>query len=64
MAVDRRCGDDPANRVRVVDEILTKGLARSKIEFFRQVPYLGPPEKPNRQDAPTLPLHTGQAPQP
>jgi hypothetical protein len=47
-----------------VNEILAKGLAGSKVEFFRQVPYLGPPEKPNRQDAPTLPLHTGQAPQP
>ena len=26
--------------------------------------YLGSPEKPNRQRAPTLPLHTGHAPQP
>ena len=64
MAVDPRRRHDPTNGVGVVNEVLAKRLAGPEVEFFRQMPYLGPPEKPNRQDAPTLPLHTGQAPHP
>ena len=64
MAVDPRRRNDATNGIRIVYEVLTKRLTRPEVEFLSQVSYLGPPEEPNRQDAPTLPLHTGQAPQP
>ena len=40
---------DAAHGVGVVDEVLAERLTRPEVEFLRQVPYLGPPEQPNRQ---------------
>ena len=63
MAVDTGRRHNPAHGVGIMNEVLAEGLARPKVEVFGQVPYLGPPEQSDRQDAP-IPLHTGQAPQP
>ena len=62
VTVDAGRRHDATNCVRIVNEVLAKRLPRAKVQFLRQMPYLGPPEQSNRQDVPTLPLHTGHAP--
>ena len=44
VPVDAGRRNDAANSVGVVDEVLAERLARPEVDFFRQVPYLGPPE--------------------
>ena len=61
---------DPGGRnhtshgVGVVHEVLAVGLTRPEVEFFREVPNFGTAQQSDSQDVPTLPLHTGHAPQP
>ncbi|SHW14082.1 Uncharacterised protein [Mycobacteroides abscessus subsp. abscessus] len=55
---------DPANGVGVMNEILAQRLRRSEIEILGQLSDLGTAEQPDGQRAPTLALHTGQAPHP
>ena len=64
VAVDPGRRHDAAHGVGVMDEVLAERLPRPEVKFLGQMPDLGAPEEPNRQRAPTLPLHTGQAPQP
>ena len=64
VAVDPGCRHDPANGIGVMNEVLAERLTWSEVQFLRQMSDLGATEEPNRQRAPTLPLHTGQAPHP
>src|SRR4051812_47896808 len=64
MTIYARRRHNTANGVRVMNEILAERFTGPKVDLFRQVPYLGPPEESNSQRAPILPLHTGHAPHP
>jgi hypothetical protein len=64
VAIDAGRRHDAAHGIGVMDEILTERLPWPEVKFFGQMPDLGATEQPNRQFAPTLPLQTGQAPQP
>ena len=44
MPIDAGGRHDTANGVGVVDEVLAERFARPKVNLFRQVSYLGPPE--------------------
>jgi hypothetical protein len=44
VAVDAGSRNDAANGVGIVNEVLAEGLARSEVNLFRQMAYLGPPE--------------------
>jgi hypothetical protein len=41
VLVDTRGGHDPAQRIGVVDEVLTEGLARTEFQFAGDVSDLG-----------------------
>ena len=64
LAVDSGCRNHTAHGVCVVNEILAVGLTRPEIQLFGEVPNFGTAQQSDGQDAPTLPLHTGHAPQP
>jgi hypothetical protein len=44
MTMDARGGDDTANGVGVVDEVLAIRFTWPEVNFFRQMAYLGPSE--------------------
>ena len=64
LAVDSGCRNHTAHGVCVVNEVLAERLTRPEIQLFGEVPNLGTAQQSDGQDAPTLPLHTGHAPQP
>jgi hypothetical protein len=44
VTIDSGRRNDAPDGVGVVDEVLTERFARLEINFFRQMPNLGPPE--------------------
>ena len=44
VTMHSRGGNDAANGIGVVNEVLPECLSRTKVNVFRQTPYLGPPE--------------------
>jgi hypothetical protein len=64
LPVDSRRRNHTAHGICVVNKILAEGLTRPKVEFLGKVPNFGTAKQSDCQDAPTLPLQTGHAPQP
>ena len=64
VAVDSGGRNHTAHGICVVNKVLAERFTRSKVELFGEMPNFGSTQQSNCQDAPTLPLHTGHAPQP